>query len=149
MSLIGSLLALVLIPLKARAPEVETKRERELADEVRRLEFALNYWRTAYDALEDSFERQLAKNESLREERDTLARELSDMRRRETDRQFYGYAQMQNQLQAQAMQDVALYQQSQLAAYQGLGQAQGLQNALMCNCVPSRAQVFTPAVNGG
>jgi hypothetical protein len=117
MSLIGSLLALVVFPSKAK-PETRPK-EAALADEVRRLEFALNFWRNGWEAL-------MQENERLREQRDTLARELSDMRQRETDRQLYAYAHAQS---LQAQQNAALYNQ-------------GLQSDFMRNCVPSRAQAF-------
>lgn len=65
MSLIGSLLALVLIPLKARPP----KREDEA-----NLTFALDHWRNAWHVL-------WAENERMKAERDHY-RDLADEWRR-------------------------------------------------------------------
>ena len=71
MSMIGTLLAFVVIPLKARPPE---KPAPTPDDEVARLTFALDYWRRAGTAL-------MEENLRLREERVALEREVDHARR--------------------------------------------------------------------
>jgi type II secretory pathway component PulJ len=60
MSLTSLILSLAIIPLKAiRQQPTKSKRELELEAEVRRLSFALDYWRNAASAL-------MLENERLR-----------------------------------------------------------------------------------
>jgi regulator of replication initiation timing len=131
MSLIGSLLALVAIPLKAKSRNRAAERPREvdnlallaMAEEIKLLQFALDHWRRSGNAL-------MEENERLRDERARLADEVNRYQRR------YESPQQAAQGQLQQMQQ----------SYQGLGQLQ--QIALMnrvygdCTCVPSRAQAF-------
>jgi hypothetical protein len=125
MSLIGSLLGLVLIPLKARREErpkeVENLQVMALADEVRRLNFALDHWRDAgLKAWEE--------NQHLREERNTLILELGYLRTlQQADRQLWAYA---NQ---QGLGALDMTSPNYHAALQTWGD---------CTCTPSRAQAF-------
>ena len=135
MSLIGSLLAFVVIPLKAKPkPKPPTEREGRLEADAQRLTFALDHWRSAWHAL-------WADNERLREERDALRRELA-LRRREDRWLRLGEVNAQMAQQAQ-QQNRALALQN--AQYQGgLAQQLGMQQAYqgLCNCVPSRSQML-------
>lgn len=135
MSLIGSMLGLLLVPMKAKPP---TKRGGELAEEVERATFALDYWRNAWHVL-------WAENERLKVERDNY-RDLADQWRR-------SYASVRREQLSQLSQQV-LHQQS----YQGLVQnaamaqqqapqhqaqfAQYAQTMPYCNCAPSRGEAF-------
>ena len=142
MSMIGTLLAFVVFPLKAKP--------KEPAPPVPKTwEFALDHWRNAYQALWRENERLRVESLRLIDERDALRRQL----------ELFNRIERMPSRQEQAMQA----QMQMLAQYQGLGQqAQQQQNALYnpqaaafaqsqqnlsafqdhCNCVPSRSQVF-------
>jgi hypothetical protein len=64
MSLTSLFLSLLLVPMKSKpAPPTKTARELELEDEIRRLSFALTYWRETASAIQ-------LHNERLIRERD-------------------------------------------------------------------------------
>ena len=75
MSLIGSLLALVAIPLKAKSRNLAAERPRELdnlallamAEEIKLLQFALDHWRKSGNALMLENERLRADNWRMRD----------------------------------------------------------------------------------
>jgi hypothetical protein len=139
MSMIGTLLAFVVFPLKAKPPAPPAPKT---------WEFALDHWRNAYAVLSRENERLRAESLRLIDERDALRRRL----------ELFNRIERMPSRQEQAMQA------QMLAQYQGLGQLaqQQLQNALynqqaalnaqsqqnlgafqdFCNCVPSRAEVF-------
>jgi hypothetical protein len=131
MSMIGTLLAFVVFPLKAKPKEPAPPAPKTW-------EFALDYWRNAYAVLSRENERLRVESLRLIDERDALRRQLELFTRIERIRSRQEQA-MQAQMQAQQAQ------------YQGLGQqaaalAQSQQNLGAfqdhCNCVPSRSQVF-------
>jgi hypothetical protein len=150
MSLIGSLLALVVFPLKARPQNLSDPKPMP-APELESL--ALDFWRNAYAKLEAENERLREELRNTREHRDWLAGELSDTRRRyegglqaQMQQQSYqGLGQLAQQVQANAL----MAQQAQMLQQNYYPAQQGALDEFMRNCVPSRAQVFTPAVNGG
>jgi hypothetical protein len=135
MSMIGTLLAFVVFPLKAKPKEPAPPAPKTW-------EFALDYWRSAYAVLSRENERLRVESLRLIDERDALRRQLELFTRIERIRSRQEQA-MQAQMQAQQAQ------------YQGLGQLCNQQAALnaqsqqnlgafqdFCNCVPSRSQVF-------
>ena len=145
MSLTGSLLGLVLIPLKARPREqpreVDNLAVMALADEVRRLQFALDHWRNAYGKLETEYERMLERRVTLMDENARLRAENGVLRHRE-QAQAHGQQMAAQNYQGQ---NAALHNQ-QFAQYHGLLGQQGMQQqssfAGHCTCVPARADAL-------
>lgn len=132
MSLIGSLMALVLIPLKAKPNEAPTQREVELADEVNRANFALAYWRNAGMTLMEENDRLIEQNRSLSAERDRL-RAANESLFASNERLIQAHYQQQSfqglgQLADQVMQNAAFAQYAQAMPFR--------------NCVPSRGDVL-------
>jgi hypothetical protein len=63
---LASLILAFLSPLAAKLNPKPTKRELELEAEVKRLTFALDYWRTAYNALwDETIQRSLDQQQAL------------------------------------------------------------------------------------
>jgi hypothetical protein len=129
MSMIGTLLAFVVFPLKAKPKEPAPPAPKTW-------EFALDYWRNAYAVLSRENERLRVESLRLIDERDALRRQLELFNRIE---------------RVPSRQELAQQNAQLLAQYQGLGQqaaalAQSQQNLGAfqdhCNCVPSRSQVF-------
>jgi hypothetical protein len=87
MSLIGSLLSLVLIPLKAKPRNLAAERPKEvdnlavmaLADEVRRLNFALDHWRDAGLKTWEENQRLRQELRGVRDDRDLVRAELREL----------------------------------------------------------------------
>jgi hypothetical protein len=83
MSLIGSLLSLVLIPLKAkpeaRPKEVENLAALALAKEVKCLQFALDHWRDSGHALWEENQRLRQELRGVRDEWDLVRAELREL----------------------------------------------------------------------
>ncbi len=132
MSLIGGLLAFVLIPLKARPPEPPKPKPDTT-------EAALDFWRNAGARLMKEVERLREENQRLRSERDAMAREVERHWRQQNalaDAQMRQQVQMLAQYQPQQGQ-LGLQQQN----YQNQALAQLAQND-WCNCVPARSQIF-------
>lgn len=136
MSLIGTLLAFVVFPLKARPPEPKPDKA---------VPFALDFWRKTGWAL-------MKEVESLREERDALRAQLQSLTEQQARQIAYYQQALASQHQAQML---AQYQPAQLQqaqalqnyAYQGLGQQNQMalpqtQFQDWCNCVPSRGEVI-------
>jgi hypothetical protein len=83
MSLIGSLLGLVLIPLKAKPParprEAENLAALALAKEVKCLQFALDHWRDSGHAVWEENQRLRQELRGVRDERDLVRAELREI----------------------------------------------------------------------
>jgi hypothetical protein len=144
MSLIGSLLSLVLIPLKAkpeaRPKEVENLAALALAKEVKCLQFALDHWRDSGHALWEENQRLRQELRGVRDDRDLVRAELRElMVQKDPTSPYYRHGGF-----GQEQANVLMAQQ---AYYQGLYQRHALgqqsQNPFShCNCVPSRAQAL-------
>lgn len=153
MSMIGTLLAFVVIPLRAKLPAPKP--------DEKVVPFALDFWRKAGQAL-------MKENERLRKERDDArAASLQLMDERDALRaQLRSLANQQarqlasRQQAAQAQQIAQYHQQAQALLgqqqqnLQGFGQLGRGQNHLynlqdFCNCVPSREQMLTRDFNNG
>jgi hypothetical protein len=85
MSLIGSLLSLVLIPLKAKPHKLAAERPAEdraalaLAKEVKCLQFALDHWRDSGHALWEENQRLRQELRGVRDEWDLVRAELREL----------------------------------------------------------------------
>jgi regulator of replication initiation timing len=143
MSMIGTLLAFVVFPLKAKP--------KEPAPPVPKTwEFALEYWRNAYAVLwreNERLRKQLddVRAESLRliDERDALRRQLELFNRieRVPSRQDQAMQAQQAQYQGlQQLQQNGPYNKQASAFAQSQQSQQNL--GYDCNCVPSRAEAF-------
>lgn len=118
MSLIGSLLAFVVFPLKARPPAPKPD------DKV--VAFALDFWRKTGWAL-------MKEVESLREERDALRAQLRSLADQQARQLAYYQERMiaQHQAQMRAQYQPAPHQQALAQPFQDWR-----------NCAPSRGEVI-------
>jgi hypothetical protein len=129
MSLIGSLLSLVLIPLKAKPPkEVENLAVMALADEVRRLNFALDHWRDTGLKAWEEIQRLRQDLESARNDRDLVRAELRElMVQKDPTSPYYRHGGFDRE-------KARLHLQNEMRAYYPYGAD--------CTCIPSRAQAL-------
>jgi hypothetical protein len=132
MSLIGSLLAFVVFPLKARPPAPKP--------DDRVVSFALDFWRKTGWAL-------MKEVESLREERDTLRAQLRSLASQQ--QALAAHYQTQQLAQHHGLAQQMLGSRPNQQSYQGIGQyadyLAAMQNKAVfdsCTCVPSRGEVL-------
>ena len=146
---IASLILALLPAVAAKMRQPQPEKERKLEAEVKSLEFALDYWREAANAIQAQNERLIDERDALRrrvEERNQLAQPLAEAMR--FSQQQMHHAQ-QAQAQLQHMQNAQLavaqsqglgqqnpYQQDQLGMQQGISQWHD------CTCVPGRGSAL-------